>query len=146
MVTTQTNSNLSINAVTTNMRLKLQKFWLTIGLGFIGLVVFLSLAPDLPDTGLQHGMKIGHILAYCWLMFWFAQVYPTATARYRLAATFCAMGIALEYMQSMSAYRGFEYSDMLIDAFGVGLGFLLSYTRLQHLLARLETLLLRGTA
>jgi VanZ family protein len=129
----------------TSMRLKFKKFWLIIGLGFVALVVFLSLTPDLPDTGVPEGMKIGHVVAYCWLMLWFAQVYRSATARYRLALTFCVMGIALEYLQGLTDYRGFEYSDMLINSLGVGLGLLLSYSRLQNGLTTLESMLLSRT-
>ena len=84
------------------MRLKFEKFWLIVGLGFVALVVFLSLTPDPPHTGLPQGTKIGHVLAYCWLMFWFAQIYRAASTRYRLALTFCAMGIALEYVQGLT--------------------------------------------
>jgi VanZ family protein len=125
------------------VHLKLERFWLIVGLGFIAIVVFLSLTTDPPDTGLPQGMKIGHVLAYCWLMSWFAQIYRTASTRYRLALTFCALGIALEYVQGLTDYRGFEYSDMLINAVGVGLGLLLSYTPFQNGLARVEMLLLR---
>ena len=125
------------------MRLKFEKFWLIVGLGFVALVVFLSLTPDPPHTGLPQGMKIGHVLAYCWLMFWFGQIYRTVSVRYRLALAFCVMGIALEYVQGWTDYRGFEYSDMLINSVGVGLGLLLSYTRLQNGLILLETMLLR---
>jgi len=49
-------------------KLRFEKLWLTLGLGFVALVFYLSLAPDLPDTGVPHGMKIGHLLAYGWLM------------------------------------------------------------------------------
>jgi len=122
------------------MHLKFKKFWLIFGLGSVALVLFLSLAPDLPDTGVPEGMKVGHVLAYSWLMLWFAQIYRSTAARYRLAITFCLMGIGLEYVQGLTDYRGFEYSDMLIDSAGVGLGLLLCCTGLQNILIRLETL------
>ncbi len=67
------------------MHLKFKKFWLILGLGSVALVLFLSLAPDLPDTGVPEGMKVGHVLAYSWLMLWFAQIYRSTAARYRLA-------------------------------------------------------------
>jgi hypothetical protein len=125
-----------------SMRLKFKKFWLMLGLGSVALVLFLSLAPDLPDTGVPEGMKVGHVFAYCWLMLWFAQIYRSTTARYRLAITFCLMGIGLEYVQDLTDYRGFEYSDMLIDSAGVGLGLLLCCTGLQNILIRLEAIVL----
>ena len=33
-----------------------------------------SLTPDPPDLGAPEGIKIGHVLAYTWLMLWFAQI------------------------------------------------------------------------
>ena len=96
-------------------RLRFQKLWLTLGFGFVVLVIYLSLAPDLPDTGVPNGMKIGHVLAYAWLMLWFAQIYRSNAVRYAAALTFCTMGIGLEYVQGLTDYRGFEYSDMLTN-------------------------------
>jgi len=124
-------------------KLRFEKLWLTLGLGFVALVFYLSLAPDLPDTGVPHGMKIGHLLAYGWLMFWFAQIYRSNAMRYAFALVFCAMGIGLEYVQGLTDYRGFEYSDMLINSTGVGLGLLLSHTRLQNTFSWLESLVRR---
>jgi VanZ family protein len=124
---------------------RLKTFWLVTGFGFIGLVVFLSLAPDPPDTGLPQGMKIGHVLAYFWLMYWFGQIYRSTSARYRLAGVFCMMGALLEYAQGLTDYRGFEYSDMLINAAGVVLGLLVLHTGLQNMLMRVEGLLLRSS-
>jgi len=63
-------------------------------------------------------------------------------ARYRIALAFCVMGVALEYLQGLTDYRGFEYLDMLINAVGVGPGLVLGYTRLQNMLVRVEALLL----
>jgi len=40
--------------------------------------------------------------------------------RYAFALVFCAMGIGLEYIQGLTDYRGFEYSDMFINSTGVG--------------------------
>src|SRR6185369_10936591 len=86
-------------------RLSFEKLWLTLGFGFVALVFYLSLAPDLPDTGVPNGMKIGHVLAYGWLMFWFAQIYRSNAMRYAFALVFCAMGIGLEYAQHIAPRR-----------------------------------------
>jgi len=125
------------------MPLKLKKYWQLLGLGFVALVIYLSLMPDPPDPGVPEGMKIGHVLAYAWLMVWFAQIYRSSIARYRLAATFCLMGIVLEYLQGLTDYRGFEYSDMVINSAGVALGLLLARSRLQNGLAKVESVVLR---
>ena len=95
---------------------------------------------------MPNGMKIGHVLAYAWLMLWFAQIYRSNAVRYPAALTFCTMGIGLEYVQGLTDYRGFEYSDMVINSTGVGFGLLLSHTRLQNTFSWLESLVLRRTA
>ena len=127
-------------------RLSFEKLWLTLGFGFVALVFYLSLAPDLPDTGVPHGMKVGHLLAYGWLMLWFAQIYRSDAIRYAFALVFCAMGIGLEYIQGLTDYRGFEYSDMFINSTGVGLGLLLSHTRLQNTLRWVEWIVVSRAA
>ena len=123
------------------MPLRFRRRWIVCGLGFVLLVVYLSLTPDPPDLGAPEGLKIGHLVAYGWLMIWFGQIYRTTRHRLLLAAAFCALGIALEYLQGMTDYRGFEYSDMLINALGVALGLAMATTPLQNCLRALETVI-----
>ena len=120
------------------MELRIKGFWLFIGFGFVLLVAYLSLTPDRPDLDIPQGMKIGHVLAYAWLMLWYAQIYQAGSTRCRLAAMFCLMGIGLEYLQGLTDYRSFEYSDMVLNSAGVAIGFLLGYTPLQYGLRTLE--------
>ena len=126
--------------------LRFEKFWVALGFGFVGLVFYLSLAHDLPDTGVPNGMKIGHVLAYAWLMLWFAQIYRSNAVRCAGALTFCMMGVGLEYVQGLTDYRGFEYSDMLINSAGVGIGLLLSHTPFQNTLRWVEWILVSSAA
>ena len=121
--------------------LKFGRLWTIVGIGFVLLVIYLSLTPDPPDLGAPEGMKVGHLVAYGWLMIWFAQIYRTMPRRLLLAAGFCALGIVLEYVQGMTDYRGFEYSDMVINSAGVALGLVLAWTPLQHGLRTFEGLL-----
>jgi glycopeptide antibiotics resistance protein len=78
------------------------------------------------------------VLAYTWLMFWFAQIYRSTATRLWLAMVFIVLGIALEYLQGLTDYRGFEFSDMFINAFGVALGLLLARSPLQNGIATFE--------
>jgi VanZ family protein len=121
--------------------LRFERLWIILGFGFVLLVVYLSLTPDPPDLGMPEGLKVGHVLAYGWLMIWFAQIYRATGRRLMLAAAFCALGIVLEYLQGMTGYRGFEYSDMLINSAGVVLGLALARTPLQNGLRTLEAVL-----
>ena len=134
---------LHISTIVQRVPLKFHKAWIAIGLGFVVLVIYLSLTPNPPDLGAPEGMKIGHVLAYGWLMLWFAQIFRSISTRLWLAAIFIALGIALEYMQGLTDYRGFEYSDMLINAAGVVLGLLLGQSALQNGLAVIETVLMK---
>jgi VanZ family protein len=121
--------------------LKYARLWKSVGVGFVLLIVYLSLSPDPPDLGMPEGMKFGHVLAYSWLMIWFAQIYRASGQRLLLATAFCSLGIVLEFLQGMTDYRGFEYSDMLINAGGVVIGLILAYTPLQKGLRMLEAIL-----
>jgi hypothetical protein len=124
--------------------LRFRRLWIICGFGFVLLVVYLSLTPDPPDLGAPEGLKIGHLVAYGWLMIWFGQIYRTTGRRLLMATAFCALGIALEYLQGLTDYRGFEYSDMLINSTSVALGLVMSYTPLQNCLRALETLIQPG--
>lgn len=120
------------------MLLRYNKIWITIGLGFVALVIYLSLTPNPIDLGAPEGLKIDHVLAYTWLMLWFAQIYRSTATRFGLAIMFIVLGIALEYSQGLTDYRGFEFSDMFINAFGVALGLLLAWSPLQKGIATFE--------
>jgi VanZ family protein len=122
-----------------SMPLRFRRLWIIGGLGFVLLVVYLSLTPDPIDLGEPEGLKIGHMVAYGWLMIWFAQIYRTMGRRLLLAAAFCALGVALEYLQAMTDYRVFAYSDMLFNATGLVVGLVMAYTPLQNCLRLFET-------
>jgi Na+-transporting NADH:ubiquinone oxidoreductase subunit NqrE len=67
---------------------------------------------------------------------WFAQVWRGVRERLAVALGLCALGIALEYVQRATGYRTFSYSDMVDDAIGVGIGWLLAVTPLGSVLER----------
>lgn len=125
------------------MPLKFRRLWIVGGLGFVLLVVYLSLTPDPVDIGQPEGLKLDHMIAYAWLMIWFGQIYRTTGSRLLLAAAFCGLGVALEYLQGMTDYRGFAYSDMLFNSTGVAVGLALAYIPLQNSFRALETMLQR---
>ena len=85
----------------------------------VAAIVGLSLMPAPPEMGIEGGDKLGHLLGYALLMFWFAQLY---LRRVFYAAGFIAMGIALELAQGGLGYRSLEGYDMLANSAGVLLG------------------------
>jgi VanZ family protein len=117
---------------------RLDALWIACGAGFVAYVVYQSVTPDPIRAPSVDDFKTGHILAYAWLMLWFAQVARKAAVRLATAALLCALGVALEYAQLATGYRHFAYSDMIDDAIGVGTGLALAWTRAGGLLDALR--------
>ena len=108
------------------------------GWAFIGLVVYLSLASGPTDLAPPSAFDAGHVLAYFWLMFWFAQIYRPRSTRFSIGAAFCVLGVILEILQGLGGYRTFDAIDMARNALGVGIGLALAETRMQNALLLLE--------
>jgi VanZ family protein len=119
--------------------LKLRRAWLAGGAAFVALVIYLSLTPhplQVPNVG---PFKPGHIIAYTWLMLWFAQL-TRVGQRLGIGIALGLMGVALEYLQNYTGHRTFGYTDMRDNAIGVMIGLLLATTPLGLLLKRLARL------
>lgn len=99
--------------------LNLRRACIAAGWGWAAAIVWLSLAPALPEVDLAHGDKLGHFVAYGLLMFWFAQLYRARKVRIAYAAGFIAMGIALEFVQGALGYRTYDWLDMGASTLGV---------------------------
>lgn len=113
----------------------LVRAWQAIGALQIIAVVWLSLAPAVPQLPGESGDKLGHVLAYSTMMLWFSEINGTRRARIAWALAFVAMGIAIEYLQRLTGYRSFEVADMLANAMGVAIGWLLAPPRTPNLFA-----------
>ena len=87
----------------------------------VAAIVWLSLTPSPPQVDFEQSDKLGHLLAYGTLMFWFCQLYA-AEARLGYGVGFVAMGIALEFAQSATGHRSYDLLDMAANALGVLLG------------------------
>lgn len=99
----------------------LRRTWIILGWLLVLLVIYLSLTPKPPPTGMNFGDKIGHFAAYASLMFWWHRIDGNG---YRLALVFILMGLALEIMQSLSGYRQGDIFDMAANTGGVAIGWL----------------------
>jgi VanZ family protein len=106
-------------------------------------IIALSLTPAPPHLNLEQGDKLGHFAAYGLVTLWFAQPYTALRQRIWLALGMVALGIALEYAQRATGYRSFEVADMVADALGVAIGWLLAPPRLPNLLSWVEKRLSR---
>lgn len=130
----------------TNPPLRHERIWTLIGLGFVLVVVYLSLTPEPPDASRILDVKAGHFAAYAWLMLWFAQIHATHRTRFAIAIALVAMGVALEYIQGTTTYRTFAYADMIDNTLGVIAGWTLASTRLGGALGAIEMTLSRREA
>ena len=124
-----------------NTVLQYHAFWLALGWVWIALVIFLSLTPHPPEIEMTSGDKIGHVLAYTFLMSWFCRLYRTRAKKWSIALGLVALGIAIEFAQEQTGYRQFEVADMVADGIGVAMGLLLGETVLAHALRQAERLL-----
>src|SRR5690625_4137395 len=99
--------------------LRLSKFWRLLGWLAVSGVIYLSLTPSPPDLGLgiPSQDKFEHFTAYALLAWWFSQIYPLRLHGL-LGLFLVALGVLLEILQSLSAYRYFEYADMFADTLG----------------------------
>ena len=84
--------------------------------------------PRPPQVDLEQADKLGHFAAYGLLTLVFCQIYETRNTRLAYALAFTAMGIALEFLQSMTDYRTFDVLDMVANTIGVALGWIVGAT------------------
>jgi len=110
--------------------------WLTISWLWLSVIILLSLItlPQSVEVSIPHIDKIEHAMSYFVLMFLFGQCYIQKKTRLIYAVAFICMGIILEYLQSLTATRQFEYADMLANSSGVLLGILLSDSYLRNVI------------
>lgn len=93
------------------------------------MVAYLSLMPNPPEPWVFRMVdKVEHGLAYAAMSWWFCQLYLSKRSRLVLCAALVAYGVLIEFLQRMTGYRYFEYADMVADATGVLLGWLLART------------------
>jgi len=95
---------------------------IAVGWAMVAAVVWLSLTPSPPKVDFQESDKVGHLLAYGGLMFWFSNLYPRTRTRMIYGACFIAMGVTLEFIQGALGYRTYEVFDMYANTLGVLLG------------------------
>jgi VanZ family protein len=126
-------------------KLRFSTYWTVLGLVYVAVVVYLSLAPAPPPDVLPYPQvdKAVHFLAYAFLMLWFGQIYHQRSAALLIASGLVMLGILLETLQGLSGYRTFEYTDMAANTLGVVSGFCVARTRLGNLLGAFEMRLTR---
>ena len=107
----------------------------------VGAIVWLSVTPNPPDPGFDQADKVGHVLAYGVLTFWFCQVHAATRTQFAFAVGFIAMGVGLEFVQGALVYRTYDEFDMLANAIGVIAGWTVARITGPNVLARIDRLL-----
>ena len=124
-----------------NPEFRLKTLWLLIGYALVMFVVYLSVTSNPPDLelGFKFQDKFFHALAYCSLMFWFAQIYHVKQQqRLLFALAFVFLGVLMEGVQSLDPKRYAEFNDIVANTVGVAIGILLTKQSLKHLLEKFE--------
>lgn len=104
-------------------RLVYWHWWLLLGGALVALVIYLSLSDiRLPQVPSGFGDKVNHLIAYGVLTVWFGQLFLAWNKRAVVAVALIALGVSMEFMQGMTAYRVFEWQDAFANLFGVVLG------------------------
>lgn len=133
----------SSEAVPLRRPLRYFSLWRALGWLLVMAVVVASLMPVPERMSASVSDKVGHVLAYAALMFWFAQLYSGARAFVTSAFGFFALGVVLEWAQSLTGYRSYELLDMLANGTGVMVGLVLALTPLGTSLRWFEQRVLR---
>ena len=114
------------------------KLWFAIAWFGVALLVYLSVVKSTSAVALPHADKLGHVVAYAVLTFWFMQLYEGTRSRIFVASGILALGVSLEVVQYWTGYRTMEAADALADAVGIALGWLVGPPRTFNVLERVE--------
>jgi len=128
-----------------NTKLYYKNLWLSIGIAMVAFVITDTLlyVPVGVPTGISD--KALHIIGYSGMMGWFVQIYHNRKHQLYFAIGFICMGITLEFLQGWGGVRQFEVADMVANATGVVLAWVLSLTRFSDVLFLFESVVLKKT-
>ena len=107
---------------------RIEKNWLILGLIWVGVVFYLSLGHVTSPIELNGIDKFYHFVTYAFLSLWFLQIEILSKKAWTVIILLVLMGVGIEFLQSMTTYRMFEYADMLANSIGVIIGWIFSFT------------------
>lgn len=125
-----------------NPKLMYRLLWLVVGYGLVAFVVYSSLTSSPVEIKVENFDKYAHTFGYFVLMGWFVQIYHGRGSVFICALLFVIMGVGLEFVQGMTAYRYFDVYDMLANTLGVLIAWGLTLTRFPSLLKMFEMFIL----
>lgn len=119
--------------------------WLTLGVLYIGFILAGSLlrVPEISIMEFEFRDKVIHFTLYFILVAWFAQLYKKNFARIVILMAAILLGMIIESLQGMTAYRSFDYFDGLANSIGAICAFLLARTSFDSILSKIDSRLYR---
>ena len=117
-----------------------RKIWLLLGIIYILLILLGSLA-KIPESEIQFSGadKIIHFSMYFILVGWFSQLYEKNSSRLIILLLAMLLGLLIEILQGLTAYRSFDYLDEVANSIGAICAFLLLKTSLASSLAIIDS-------
>ena len=122
-----------------NPELKYKQLWLVVGYILVAYVLYSSLTPSPITMDVKYFDKYAHTFGHFVLMGWFMQIYHERKSVYLCAAFFISLGTSLEFIQGMTGYRFYDVNDMLANASGVLLAWLLIRTPFPKILCYIDS-------
>jgi len=119
-------------------KLRFYRLWLGAGVVLVVLVVVMSLWPSPPKVALSHADKLVHALAYLMLMAWFGQLCGGGRDRLAWLVGLIVLGGVLELAQGLMSTRSAEWADVLANAGGAFVGWLVTLGPGGRVLAAVE--------
>lgn len=116
--------------------LRFRGWWIALGVAMVGTVIAASLLNVRQPLPVAGGDKVGHMLAYTALAWWWGMVQPRRRLVWGIG--FIALGGALEWAQSFSPWRHMDWLDFGFNTVGVLLGMALLATPACRLLSWLD--------
>ena len=113
--------------------MRFRVLWVLVGLALLATIIALSLLAVPGPPGPPGIDKVSHVLAYGALMGWWGMVQPGR--RLAWAGALFALGLGLEFAQSLTGYRTLDHWDALANTLGIVLALGLLRTPLGGILA-----------
>ena len=115
------------------LSLHYRRYWLTVGVGLILLLLYGSLAPAKALPPMSGSDKFWHAGTYFIVMAYFCQLYAGVRARALIGAALIVLGVAIEFIQPY-VNRQFDWFDALANTGGIFAALLVSSSPLSRVI------------
>ena len=108
--------------------LRLLKLWYVLGaLMLLGVLTICLIPLKLPPSAANYNDKVMHVITFVLLTVWFGSLQKKydRSGHLKLFVSILFYGIAIEVLQSFTAYRSSELADVAADLIGILIGAIL---------------------